>query len=118
MRDSHSPSFSTGRAFSAGNEPMIPALHWAMTSSGPDTMNNGAPTTGNWSRPFSDTGSGMMSSFSDRRPGRVQMLLVQVLLVQVVDAQNFDERSKGNQESVMRTASPEASRRSSATVSP
>ena len=28
----------------------MPALHWAMTSSGPDTMKSGAPITGNTSR--------------------------------------------------------------------
>src|SRR6266851_7345711 len=59
MRVSHSSSFSTGRAFSAGNEPTMPALHWAMTSSGPDTMNSGAPTTGSSSRPCSEAGSGI-----------------------------------------------------------
>ena len=36
----------TGRALSDGNDPTTPALHCAITSSGPDTMNSGAPTTG------------------------------------------------------------------------
>ena len=35
-----------GRAFSAGKLPTIPALHCAMTSSGPETMNSGEPMTG------------------------------------------------------------------------
>ena len=36
----------TGRAFSAGIEPTIPALHCSMTSLGLLMMNSGAPTTG------------------------------------------------------------------------
>jgi len=40
-----------GLALSAGNEPTIPALHWAITSSGPETINKGAPTTGNLNFP-------------------------------------------------------------------
>ena len=59
MRVNHSPSFSTGRAFSAGNEPTTPALHWAMTSSGPDTMNSGEPTTGSSSVSTSEAGNGI-----------------------------------------------------------
>jgi hypothetical protein len=59
MRVSHSPSFSTGRAFSAGNEPTMPALHWAITSSGPDTMNSGEPTTGSSSVSASEAGNGI-----------------------------------------------------------
>jgi hypothetical protein len=43
---SHSSSFSAGRALSAGKLPTIPAVHWAMTSAGLETMNNGAPITG------------------------------------------------------------------------
>jgi hypothetical protein len=35
-----------GRAFNAGKAPIIPDLHWARTSSGPDTMNIGAPMSG------------------------------------------------------------------------
>src|ERR1700722_15942468 len=38
-----------GRAFSAGKAPTIPALHWAITSAGCETMNSGAPTTGSLS---------------------------------------------------------------------
>eukprot|EP00966_Prymnesium_polylepis_P077295 1790384-Prymnesium_polylepis.2 len=39
---SHSSSLSFGRALSAGKEPTMPALHWAITSSGLDTMKSGA----------------------------------------------------------------------------
>jgi hypothetical protein len=53
--------------FSAGNEPTMPALHWAMTNSGPEAMNRGAPSTGSSSRPLSKTGSGMVSPFCGRR---------------------------------------------------
>ncbi len=35
-----------GRALSAGKEPITPALHWAMTRSGVEMMNIGAPITG------------------------------------------------------------------------
>src|SRR5580704_10134926 len=38
-----------GRALSAGKAPTIPALHWAITSAGCETMNSGAPTTGSLS---------------------------------------------------------------------
>ena len=41
IRLSHSSSTGAGRAFSAGNAPTMPALHWAMTRSGPETMNSG-----------------------------------------------------------------------------
>ena len=34
------------RAFSAGNDPMTPALHWAITRSGLEMMNRGDPITG------------------------------------------------------------------------
>ena len=43
---SHSPSAAWGRALSAGKAPTMPALHWAMPSSGPETINIGAPITG------------------------------------------------------------------------
>src|SRR5260370_38412222 len=66
MRVSHSSSFSTGRAFSAGNEPTTPAWHWAITSSGPDTMNNGDPRTGSSSVSASDAGNGIQSSLGVR----------------------------------------------------
>ena len=69
MRVSHSPSFSTGRALSAGNEPTTPALHWAMTSSGPDTMKSGEPTTGSSSVSTSEAGNGIPFIPSKREPG-------------------------------------------------
>ncbi|MNR48858.1 hypothetical protein D3C85_1681470 [compost metagenome] len=53
MRSSHSSSFSAGRAFSAGNEPTTPDLHWAITRSGLEMMNSGEQTAGSdrfWSR--------------------------------------------------------------------
>jgi hypothetical protein len=50
IRCSHSSSSDWGRAFSAGNEPTMPALHCAITSSGVETMNRGAPITGRRSR--------------------------------------------------------------------
>ena len=42
----HSSSWLCGRALSAGKLPTMPALHCAMTRSGPDTMKSGAPMTG------------------------------------------------------------------------
>ena len=43
---SHSSSCDAGRAFSAGIEPTMPALHCSMTSLGLLTMNSGEPMTG------------------------------------------------------------------------
>src|SRR5210317_903836 len=37
---------SASRAFSAGNEPIMPALHWAITRSGFEMINKGEPTIG------------------------------------------------------------------------
>ncbi len=42
----HSANLLCGRAFNAGMDPTMPLAHWAMTSSGPDTMNIGAEITG------------------------------------------------------------------------
>ena len=42
----HSSKTCWGLAFNAGNEPIMPALHWAITKSGPETKNSGAPITG------------------------------------------------------------------------
>jgi hypothetical protein len=61
MRTSHSSSCDAGRAFSAGNEPMMPALHWAMTSSGVEAMNIGEPMTGRLRRSRNEAGIGMKS---------------------------------------------------------
>ena len=57
MRVSHSSNLLMGRAFSAGNEPMMPALHCAITSSGPETINSGEPRTGSESEFARDAGS-------------------------------------------------------------
>ena len=38
----HSSKTCCGLALSAGNAPIIPALHCAITKSGPETKNNGA----------------------------------------------------------------------------
>jgi hypothetical protein len=38
-------------------------LHWAITSSGPETMNNGEPITGSRNRPSSTLGKGIGDSF-------------------------------------------------------
>ena len=46
IRASHSSSWLIGRAFSEGKEPTTPALHWAMTRSGPEMMNSGEAMTG------------------------------------------------------------------------
>src|SRR6056297_1218590 len=64
MRSSHSSSMDWGRAFSAGNAPTIPALHWASTRSGVETMNIGAPMTGRRRFPCSSSGRAMDSSFA------------------------------------------------------
>ena len=61
MRWSHSSSTPEGRAFRAGKLPTIPALHWAMTSSGPETMNMGEPMMGRRSR-SNGAGRGMWFS--------------------------------------------------------
>jgi hypothetical protein len=50
-------------ALSAGNEPTIPALHWAITSSGPETINIGAPIRGTLSVPSSNLGN-VIGNFS------------------------------------------------------
>ena len=42
----HSSRTCWGLAFRAGKDPIIPALHWAITRSGPDTRKSGAPITG------------------------------------------------------------------------
>ena len=56
IRASHSSSSSGGRAFSAGNEPTTPALHCAITRSGTEMMNSGAPITGIDRRPLNKAG--------------------------------------------------------------
>src|SRR5580704_12264787 len=48
-----------GRALSAGKAPTIPALHWAITKAGCETMNSGAPTTGSLSLSRRMSGSAM-----------------------------------------------------------
>src|SRR5258706_6001074 len=53
---SHSSSSAGGRAFNAGNDPTIPALHCAITSSGTEMMNSGAPITGKDRRPLNKAG--------------------------------------------------------------
>src|SRR5882724_3730375 len=42
----HSSSCDAGRAFNAGIEPMMPALHCSITSLGLLMMNSGEPITG------------------------------------------------------------------------
>jgi hypothetical protein len=49
MRLSQSSSISTGRTFSAGNEPTMLDLALGDDEFGPDTMNSGAPMTDNFS---------------------------------------------------------------------
>ena len=56
IRASHSSSSAGGRAFSAGNDPTIPALHCAITRSGTEMMNSGAPITGIDRRPLNNAG--------------------------------------------------------------
>lgn len=46
VRKRGTSSFSCGRALRAGKEPTMPALHWAITSAGLETMKRGAPITG------------------------------------------------------------------------
>ncbi len=46
MRVSQLSSLAWGRASSAGNEPISPVAHCAITSSGFETMNMGAQITG------------------------------------------------------------------------
>ena len=48
------------RAFSAGKQPGMPALHWAMTNSGFCTMKSGAPKAG--MRRFRRTGGRAISA--------------------------------------------------------
>src|ERR1700692_3225436 len=57
IRASHSSSSAGGRAFSAGNDPTIPALHCAITRSGTEMMNSGAPITGIDRRPRNKAGT-------------------------------------------------------------
>ena len=52
----------------------MPALHWAITSSGPETMNSGEPTTGSSSELASEAGNGIRSlplNRADNGPERV-----------------------------------------------
>ena len=42
----HSSRTCCGLAFNAGNDPIIPALHCAITNSGPDIIKSGDPITG------------------------------------------------------------------------
>ena len=60
MRSSHTASSSFGRAFSAGNEPTTPALHWAITRSGVETINIGEPITGTVKLSLRTSGIGMV----------------------------------------------------------
>ena len=48
-----------GRAFSAGNDPTTPALHCAITRSGTEMMNSGAPIAGMDRRPLNKAGIDM-----------------------------------------------------------
>src|SRR5258705_10550518 len=56
IRAIHSSSSAGGRAFSAGNDPTTPALHCAITRSGTEMMNSGAPITGIDRRPLNKAG--------------------------------------------------------------
>ena len=47
----------------------MPALHWAITSSGPETMNSGEPTTGSSSELASEAGNGIRSLPLQRKAG-------------------------------------------------
>ena len=47
----------------------MPALHWAITSSGPETMNSGDPTTGSSSELASEAGNGIRSLPLQRKAG-------------------------------------------------
>src|ERR1700744_2943404 len=59
IRTSHSSSSDAGRALSAGNDPTTPALHCAITRSGTEMMNSGAPITGIERRPLNRLGMDM-----------------------------------------------------------
>ena len=61
---SHSSNCSIGLAFSEGNEPTTPALHWARTRSGLEIINKGAPTTGTLSRPCITFGIAIVCSLA------------------------------------------------------
>src|SRR4030081_3152516 len=73
IRTSHSSSSAGGRAFSAGNDPTIPALHCAITRSGTEMMNSGAPITGIDRRPLIKAGMDIRknpSGYSGKIPGK------------------------------------------------
>jgi hypothetical protein len=59
---SHSSSWLSGRALSEGKLPTTPALHWAITSSGPEMMNSGEAMTGR--RKLANTGAGASDTLS------------------------------------------------------
>src|SRR5580704_10441963 len=63
IRTSHSSSSAGGRAFSAGNDPTIPALHCAITRSGTEIINSGAPITGSNRRPLNKAGMDIQECF-------------------------------------------------------
>src|SRR5271156_3908573 len=62
---SHSCSREAGRAFSEGNAPTTPLVHCAITRSGLEIMNNGAPMTGTDSRLCKIPGSDMVTPWLD-----------------------------------------------------
>jgi hypothetical protein len=57
-------------ALSAGNEPTMPAVHWATTRSGTDTINIGAPMSGTRSLSARDSGNATICVLFDRRIDR------------------------------------------------
>src|SRR3546814_3944480 len=74
MRWSHSSSSGCGRALSAGKLPTIPALHCAMTRSGPETMKSGEPMTGRRRR-SKIAGRAMNHSRSEEHTSELQSLM-------------------------------------------
>lgn len=60
---SHSSSWLSGRAFSAGNAPTMPALHCASVSAGCEMMNSGEPMTGSLNLSLRIGGRAMVHRF-------------------------------------------------------
>jgi hypothetical protein len=60
---SHSSSCVWGRALSAGNDPITPAVHSAITSAGVETRNIGAAITGRRRRSVRTAGSSITKAY-------------------------------------------------------
>src|SRR3984893_14218747 len=92
MRTSHSSSSAGGRAFSAGNDPTMPALHCAITRSGTEIMNSGAPITGIDRRPLNKAGMDIR-----KNPLRYSVQVTARVMRRSKDARHHTSKAIGHQ---------------------